>query len=125
MQGFYSMKPSFAVIALIANIYSNSAFPCGVYNIAAKVVMVDGFSTFVINPKTKSEINLKVEFNESAKLTPYIERIITARVKIDEKMDFTRGKIAKIESLKEIPPDPLANDSGTYLKQINEEKCKK
>lgn len=113
-------------MALVATInFAQLAFPCGQYIIGAKVKMMNGLSTLVVYPNTDSEINLKVDFNESIKLTPYLKRTVEVRAKINEEMDFTIGKIAKIESIKEILSDPLASDSGTYFKQSKIENCLK
>lgn len=85
--------------------------------------MKDGFSSLVINPGTKSEINLKVEFNESAKLTPYIDRLIETHAKIEEKMDYTRGVVASLGPITPIIPDPLSPSKGTKMELIKSEKC--
>ncbi len=86
--------------------------------------MKDGLSTLVINPGTKSEINLKIEFNESAKLTPFIDRLIKTNATIEEKMDYTRGVVAALGPITAIVPDPLSPSSGTKFDLLKEEKCK-
>lgn len=113
------------LLSLFLIIFSSSAFSCGEYYTAAQVVMKDGLSTLVINPDTKSEINLKVEFNESGKLSPYLNRFIEAKVQIEEKMDFTRGVVSHIDDIKVIVPDPLAQAKGTKLTLLKKADCKK
>lgn len=107
-------------------VFNTSCFAsCGSYLVNAQVVMKNGLSSLVINPGTKSEINLKVEFNESAKLTPYINRMIETKVKIEEKMDYTRGTVASLGPITVIAPDPLAPSKGTKFQLIQAEDCKK
>ncbi len=106
-------------------IFSVNAWACGDYDVRALVVMKDGFAGLVINPKTKSEINLKVEFNESAKLSPYIDRFIEAQITITDKMDFTMGTASTINNIKVLVPDPLAQGSGTKMTQTKASDCKK
>jgi hypothetical protein len=114
-----------AVISLsIASSLANAS-TCGSYLVDAKVVMKNGLSSLVINPGTKSEINLKVEFNESAKLSPYIDRFIETNVRIEEKMDYTRGVVASLGAITTIVPDPLAPSSGTKFQLLKKEECKK
>jgi hypothetical protein len=113
------------VILILALVICPKAWSCGEYLVAAQVLMKDGVSSLVINPDSKSEINLKVEFNESSKLSPYIGRMIEAEVKIEEKMDFTRGLVASIGTIKVIAPDPLAHHKGTSLKLLKKIDCKK
>lgn len=98
---------------------------CGTYLVKAQVIMKDGLSSLVINPGTKSEINLKIEFNESAKLTPFINRLIETNAKIEEKMDYTRGVVAGLGPINSIVPDPLSPSKGTKFELVKEEKCKK
>ncbi len=115
----------FKLIILSMTLFSSSAWSCGEYLVKAQVSMKDGLSSLIVYPGTISEINLKIEFNESAKLSPYINRVIEAKVTIEEKMDFTRGNVSKIENIKAIVPDPLAPDKGMGLKLIKETDCKK
>lgn len=98
---------------------------CGTYLVDAQVIMKNGLSSLVINPGTRSEINLKVEFNESAKLSPYIDRFIETKVKIEEKMDFTRGVVASMGPITAIVADPLAPSKGTKFQLLKKEDCKK
>lgn len=104
---------------------SSVAWPCGQYKVKALVKMKDGVSNLVIHPGTISEINLNFDFNESAKLSPYIGQVIEAKVTMEEKMDFTKGSVTKIENIKVIVPDPLAQDQGMVLKIIKASDCKK
>lgn len=113
------------ILVLAFTLISSTAWSCGEYQVKAQVIMKDGVSSLVIYPGTISEINLKVEFNESAKLSPYINRVIEAKVTMEEKMDFTRGNVSKIENIKVIVPDPLAADKGMSLKIIKKTDCKK
>lgn len=96
---------------------------CGTYLVQAQVVMKEGFSTLVINPGTKSEINLKVQFNESAKLSPYIDRFIETKATIEEKMDFTRGVVASLGEIKELVPEPLSTSRGTKFQLLSAKAC--
>lgn len=112
-------------ILVFTIVTSPMALSCGDYLVAAQVIMKDGASSLVINPGTKSEINLKVEFGESAKLSPYINRTIETLVRINEPMDATRGNAATIGSIKVLVPDPLSTTKGTSLKLINKIDCKK
>lgn len=96
---------------------------CGDYLIAAEVKMINGLSTLVVNPGTKSEINLKVEFNESAKLSPYIDRFIEVVAKMEVPMDETRGSVTTLGTIKVLPPNPLATSKGTSMKLINKRDC--
>ena len=118
------MKKIF-LYSLFAFVFSHAAFSCGEYLVRAQVTMKNGISGFVINPGSKSEINLRPEFNESAKLSPYIDHMIEAKVRIDEQMDFTVGKVALIEDVKIIAPDPLAPGKGTKLTVLKKVECKK
>ena len=86
--------------------------------------MKKGRASFVINPQTQSEINLAVEFQESSKLSPYIDRFISTTVLIDKPMDATIGLVKSIGSIKELPPNPLANGMGTKMELIKKIDCK-
>lgn len=113
-------------LALILTLSTSPlAFSCGDYLVSAEVIMKDGASSLVINPGTKSEINLKVEFNESAKLSPYIGRLIETMGRMEEPMDQTRGVLVTLGSIKVLKPDPLSTSKGTSLKNINKMDCKK
>lgn len=101
------------------------ASSCGDYLVAAEVKMINGLSTLVVNPGTKSEINLKVEFNESAKLSPYIDRFIEVVASMEVPMDETRGSVTTLGTIKVLPPNPLATSKGTSMKLINKMECKK
>lgn len=114
-----------ALVSIMLACSQASFATCGTYLVDAQVVMKDGFSTLVINPETKSEINLKVEFNESAKLSPYIDRMIESKIKIEEKMDYTRGIVASLGAITPIVPDPLAPSKGTKFQLLKKEDCKK
>lgn len=105
--------------------FSQSAFSCGDYLVRAQITMKNGISGFVINPGTRSEINLKPDFNESAKLSPYINRMIEAKIRIDEQMDFNIGKVEHIDDIKIIAPDPLAQGKGTKLTVLKKADCLK
>lgn len=119
------MRKMKSTLLLLSLISSTNAFSCGDYLVSAQVVMKDGASALVINPDTKSEINLKVEFKESAKLSPYIGRFIETLVRMEEAMDATRGEVISLGSIKVLVPDPLANNKGTSMKLINKIECKK
>lgn len=119
------MRKMKSTLLLLSLICSANAFSCGDYLVSAQVVMKDGASSLVINPDTKSEINLKVEFKESAKLSPYIGRFIETLVRMEEAMDATRGEVISLGSIKVLVPDPLANSKGTSMKLINKIECKK
>lgn len=119
------MRKMKSTLLLLSLISSANAFSCGDYLVSAQVVMKDGASSLVINPETKSEINLKVEFKESAKLSPYIGRFIETLVKMEEAMDATRGEVISLGAIKVLVPDPLANSKGTIMKLINKIECKK
>ena len=106
-------------------LFTSPALGCGDYLVSAQVVMKEGASTLIINPKTKSEINLKVDFKESAKLSPYIGRLIETIVRIEEPMDATRGEVLTIGPIKVLVPDPLANTKGTQMKIVKKMECKK
>lgn len=106
-------------------LFSFGAFACGEYQARALVKMNEGQSGLVINPDTKSEINLKVDFNESIKLSPYIGRFIETLVKIEVPMDATRGEVSKLGPIKVLVPNPLASNKGTSLKPVNISECKK
>lgn len=112
------------IFFLITLAFAQAGFSsCGTYLIEAQVVMKDGLSALVINPGTKSEINLKVRFNESAKLTPYIDRFIETKAVIEEKMDYTRGVVASLGEIKEILPEPLATSKGTKFQLLSAKAC--
>ena len=119
------MKNIKSTVLLFALASTSNAFSCGDYLARAQVVMKNGASSLVINPDTKSEINLKVEFKESAKLSPYIGRFIETLVRMEEAMDATRGEVVSLGSIKVLVPDPLANSKGTSMKLINKIECKK
>ncbi|MBC7540885.1 MAG: hypothetical protein H7281_18840 [Bacteriovorax sp.] len=119
------IRSSLSILLFLTLAVCPKAWSCGEYLASAQVIMKDGVSSLVINPDSKSEINLKVDFNESSKLSPYIGRMIEADVKIEEKMDFTRGLVASIGTIKVIAPDPLAHHKGTSLKLLKKIDCKK
>lgn len=121
----WRMKNIKSLILLLAVAYPVSALTCGNYLVKALVVMKDGVSSLVINPDTKSEINLKVEFNQSAKLSPYIGRFIETQLTITRPMDATRGEASTLGSIKVLTPDPLANNMGTSMKLIKKMNCSK
>jgi hypothetical protein len=113
------------IFILFILINSSSAWSCGDYLVKAQVVMKNGVASLVVNPETQSEINLKVKFSESSKLSPYIGRMISSKVTIPEKMDFTQGIVTSIAEITTILPDPLAPGKGTSLKLIKIRNCKK
>ncbi|MGZ3788645.1 MAG: hypothetical protein ACXVLQ_08990 [Bacteriovorax sp.] len=110
-------------ITLITN--APHAFSCGEYLIKAEVVMKNGLVFLVINPETKSEINLRASFKETPKLAPYIKRFIEAKIKIEKPMDATRGEVESIEGIKVIVPAPLMSGKGTEMKMIKSMDCKR
>jgi len=67
---------------------------------------------------------LKVEFNESAKLSPFIGRLIETKGKIEEKMDHTRGVVASLGPISPLSPDPLSQTKGTKMELLAKEDCK-
>ena len=113
------------LFALIFTLANTAYATCGDYYAAAQVVMKNGISALVINPGTISEINLKVEFGESSKLSPYIGRLIETEVKIEEKMDYTKGLVSKIGEIKIIAPAPLSPGAGTSFKLLKKINCRK
>lgn len=117
-------KYSFLALVFFFFFFQN-AHACGDYLVSAQVVMKEGKSTLVINPESKSEINLNVDFKESSKLSPYLGRLIETLVRIEEAMDATRGEVQSIGSIKVLVPDPLANSKGTQMKLVNKMECKK
>lgn len=105
---------SFVLFFLILLALTEASFSsCGTYHIKALVVMKDGFASLVINPGTKSEITLKVEFNESAKLSPYINRLIETTARLQGPMDETRGLISSLGPIEALASDPLSPSKGT------------
>lgn len=113
------------ILIIIALAFSQAGYSsCGTYLLRAQVMMKDGFSSLVINPGTRSEINLKVEFNESAKLSPFIGRLIETKGKIEEKMDHTRGVVASLGPISPLSPDPLSQTKGTKMELLTKEDCK-
>lgn len=119
------MKKSSVLFFVIFVLPNFNVWSCGDYLASAQVKMRDGVSGLVINPDSLSEINLKVEFQESSKLSPYIGRMIETEIVIREKMDFTSGLVASIGKIKVTTPDPLAHHKGTSLKLIKSFDCKK
>lgn len=115
------------IVLVILTLVSSQASvgSCGTYLVNAQVIMKNGLSSLVINPGTKSEINLKVEFNESAKLSPYIDRLIETKVKIEEKMDHTQGVVASLGQITPLVSDPLSPSKGTKFQLIQKADCKK
>ncbi len=113
------------LLIFITLAFSQASFSsCGTYLLRAQVLMKDGFSSLVINPGTRSEINLKVEFSESSKLSPYIGRLIETKGKIEEKMDHTRGVVASLGPISPLAPDPLSQSKGTKMELLKKEDCK-
>jgi hypothetical protein len=114
-----------ALISLFSFIsFMQKSYSCGQYNVSAAVIMKEGYPSLVINPGSKSEINLTVEFAQTSKLAPYIGRSINTLVQIDKEMDNTIGVINKIGEIKVIPPDPLAPHLGTSFNLIEKSRCK-
>jgi hypothetical protein len=111
------------VFLLLLLLSSTSLFACGDYLIDAIAVMKEGFPALIINPGTKSEINLKVEFAETPKLSPYINRLIEVSATMTKPMDYTQGEIAKLAKIKVLVPDPLAQGQGTKMTLIKKAKC--
>ncbi|MFA6237572.1 MAG: hypothetical protein WC635_09620 [Bacteriovorax sp.] len=108
---------------LICLTSSTLALSCGDYLIKAQVIMKDGVSSLVVNPGTKSEINLKVEFKESSKLSPYIGKLIETTARMDKEMDETLGFLATLGPIKILVPNPLANAKGTSMNIIKKTEC--
>jgi hypothetical protein len=113
------------ILILLILTHTTLAWSCGDYLIRANVVMKNGVAGLVINPDTQSEINLKVKFDESSKLSPYVGRMIESTVTIPKKMDFTQGVVSSIGGILVIAHDPLAPSKGTSLKLVKVRNCKK
>jgi len=99
--------------------------PCGEYKVVAKVEMKEGFPVLLINPNTKSQITLRTIHSERAKLTPYLDRNMKAKIKISEAFDKTLGTFELIENIEDAVADPLANSGGTSLTLQKKFDCKK
>ena len=108
---------------LFGALITNDALACGGYETIGKVMMKDGVSGLVIYPDTKSQIDLRVEFNESTKLSPYIDTFIKAKISV-EQLDLTFGYVTKISDITSTLPNQLATDKGTKLKQLTKAPCK-
>lgn len=119
------MKKFKLLTAFICLTSSSLALSCGDYLLKAQVIMKGGVSSLVVNPGTKSEINLKVEFKESSKLSPYIGRLIETTAKMEKEMDKTIGEVTALGPIKVLVPDPLANAKGTSMQLINKMECLK
>ncbi len=115
---------NFVIFFILSTISISSWATCGDYQAVAKVEMTAGQIALLINPSSKSEIYLRVEFPEQSKLSPYINRFISSTISISQEMDFTRGVVSKIENIAEAIPDHLATSKGTKLKLIKKFKCK-
>ncbi len=109
---------------MLSMAFIQNAFSCGLYSVASKVIMKDGKPCLVVNPGTKSEINLTIEYSETSKLVPYVGRSIKTKVQIDKEMDNTQGIVNRIGEIQVIPPGPLAPNLGTSFDLIEKTKCK-
>lgn len=116
---------SIIVFLIFWNIASAIDRPCGEYKVVAKVEMKEGFPVLLVNPYTKSQITLRTIHSERAKLTPYLDRHLKAKIKISEAFDSTLGKFELIENIEEALADPLANSLGTSLSLQKKNNCKK
>jgi hypothetical protein len=118
------MKKKLLIAALFSTLFINKLYACGEYKAHALVVMKNGESMLVINPETKSEINLKVAFDQLGKLSPYIGRTIETKIVIS-KMDYTRGFVKSMGEIKVILTDPLSQTKSTKLELILKKACVK
>ncbi len=104
-------------------LFSPKVFSCGDYLIHAEVKLKDGGFFLVINPQTQSEISLQVIFNEAPKLAPYKNRFIETIGTLNKEMEFNKGNISKLDSIKVLVPDLLASDKGTSMKLVRSQDC--
>lgn len=113
------------IISLILSlVLCKPSYSCGNYKTVAKVIMREGSPSLIIYPESQSEIFLKVELLESAKLAPYLNRYIMADLLILKKNDNTRYNVEKINNIKITIPKLLSSKKGTGLSLIKPSVCK-
>lgn len=109
---------------LMSALISYQAYACGDYQVSAQVLLKEGDFSLVVNPGTLSQINLKVDFEESLSLSPYVGRIIGAKIHVDQ-MDNTLGQVSSVSGIKALISDPLLNNKGTSMTLVKKSDCKK
>jgi hypothetical protein len=97
---------------------------CGLYWVAGIVRITKVGFFIVINENTGSEFSFKSSVTEELKLAPYVDRPMRALVVINQKINGTLGKLAKVDVVKDRIPDPLFPMSDTGFKRTKKLECK-
>ena len=113
------------ILLFIVFLLPIKVWACGEYFARALVLMKNGISSLVINPKSISEINLIVDFDESLKLSPYVGRTIETHITILKEMDKNKGYVSSIADIKAVASNPLSNSKGTSLALLKSLKCQR
>ncbi len=98
---------------------------CGDYSVAGVIRLINHEVILVVNEKTKSEHRIHFPTLEQPKLTPYDDRPVTVKLRLQKIWNGTTGLAQIILERPELRvPNPLQpNDTGFSL--ISAQKCLK
>jgi hypothetical protein len=104
-------------------IFAKAPNKCAIYEMQGMVRVKNNDLYLVIAEKTMSEKSMPVELKEEYKLSPFINRAVSANFSINASEPQTGAKIFKIENPKDVVIDVLNQNQKTTFSKIKEIKC--